>query len=188
MKYVQNITLLKNFAGVDTVGGVRVPAAFCGILGFRSSYGLVTNAGIVPVSTSLDAVGTYLFYSVWICKTRWFCCQMPKISFLVQHQMDRGEYVHMNVLSKMILLHHFIIDITYPRLQMSHNADTQFCMFFCLAMCFCLFVFVYFVFGISHSAQASATLIKAAHLIVADITLVSSNSLCDSNLSCRMVC
>ncbi|KAK4768464.1 hypothetical protein SAY87_003605 [Trapa incisa] len=45
--------------GVDTVGGIRVPSAFCGILGFRSSHGLVANAGFVPVSTSLDTIGWF---------------------------------------------------------------------------------------------------------------------------------
>ncbi|XP_021909346.1 outer envelope protein 64, chloroplastic [Carica papaya] len=43
--------------GVDTVGGVRVPSAYCGTIGFRSSYGAVSHAGIIPLSTSLDAVG-----------------------------------------------------------------------------------------------------------------------------------
>ncbi|PKI44190.1 hypothetical protein CRG98_035427, partial [Punica granatum] len=45
--------------GVDTIGGVRVPSAFCGILGFRSSHGLVANAGFIPVSPSLDTVGWF---------------------------------------------------------------------------------------------------------------------------------
>ncbi|KAH7549407.1 hypothetical protein JRO89_XS13G0026600 [Xanthoceras sorbifolium] len=45
--------------GVDTVGGVRVPAAFCGIMGFRSSHGAVSQMGIIPVATSLDTVGWF---------------------------------------------------------------------------------------------------------------------------------
>ncbi|XP_010549063.1 PREDICTED: outer envelope protein 64, chloroplastic [Tarenaya hassleriana] len=45
--------------GIDTVGGVRVPAGYCGILGFRSSHGVVSNAGIIPVASSLDAVGWF---------------------------------------------------------------------------------------------------------------------------------
>lgn len=43
--------------GIDTVGGVRVPAGFCGILGFRPSHGTVSHKGIIPVSSSLDTVG-----------------------------------------------------------------------------------------------------------------------------------
>ncbi|ESR64856.1 hypothetical protein CICLE_v10007714mg [Citrus x clementina] len=45
--------------GIDTVGGVRVPSAFCGILGFRPSYGAVSHMGIIPISTSLDTVGWF---------------------------------------------------------------------------------------------------------------------------------
>ncbi|KAH1049759.1 hypothetical protein GYH30_020329 [Glycine max] len=45
--------------GIDTVGGVRVPAGFCGILGFRPSHGAVSHLGIIPISTSLDTVGWF---------------------------------------------------------------------------------------------------------------------------------
>ncbi|CAN4086608.1 unnamed protein product [Withania somnifera] len=45
--------------GTDAVGGVRVPAAFCGVLGFRPSHGTVSHTGIIPVSASLDTVGWF---------------------------------------------------------------------------------------------------------------------------------
>ncbi|KAF5730307.1 putative amidase [Tripterygium wilfordii] len=45
--------------GIDTVGDVRVPAAFCGVIGFRPSYGAVSHVGILPVSESLDTVGWF---------------------------------------------------------------------------------------------------------------------------------
>ncbi|GLU12900.1 hypothetical protein SLE2022_295560 [Rubroshorea leprosula] len=45
--------------GVDTVGGVRVPAAFCGVIGFRPSHGAVSHTGIIPISTSLGTVGLF---------------------------------------------------------------------------------------------------------------------------------
>ncbi|KAI5562138.1 hypothetical protein BDE02_15G034300 [Populus trichocarpa] len=45
--------------GVDTVGGVRVPAGFCGIIGFRPSYGAISKIGVLPVSVSLDTVGWF---------------------------------------------------------------------------------------------------------------------------------
>eukprot|EP00250_Pteridium_aquilinum_P016937 c23376_g1_i1 orf=75-2048(+) len=51
---------LVDFAlGADSGGGVRIPAAYCGILGFRPSHGLVSCAGVVPVSQSLDTVGWF---------------------------------------------------------------------------------------------------------------------------------
>ncbi|KAL8153559.1 hypothetical protein V2J09_011319 [Rumex salicifolius] len=46
-------------AGVDTFGGVRLPAGFCSVIGFRSSHGSVSPSGIIPVSGSLDAVGCF---------------------------------------------------------------------------------------------------------------------------------
>ncbi|KAI5058256.1 hypothetical protein GOP47_0026426 [Adiantum capillus-veneris] len=51
---------LVDFAlGIDNGGDVRIPAAYCGILGFRPSHGIVSCAGAVPVSQSLDAVGWF---------------------------------------------------------------------------------------------------------------------------------
>ncbi|KAF8096704.1 hypothetical protein N665_0303s0028 [Sinapis alba] len=44
-------------AGIDTVGGVRVPAGYCGVFGFKSSHGFISNTWIIPVSSSLDSVG-----------------------------------------------------------------------------------------------------------------------------------
>ncbi|CAN1180338.1 Outer envelope protein 64, chloroplastic [Linum perenne] len=45
--------------GVDTVGGVRVPATFCGVIGYRPSYGALSNMGMFTVSPSLDTVGLF---------------------------------------------------------------------------------------------------------------------------------
>lgn len=45
--------------GTDAVGGVRVPAAYCGVLGFRPSHGTVPHTGIIPISASLDTVGWF---------------------------------------------------------------------------------------------------------------------------------
>ncbi|PSR84683.1 Outer envelope protein [Actinidia chinensis var. chinensis] len=45
--------------GVDTDGGVRVPAGYCGVIGFRPSHGAVSHMGIIPVSSSLDTVGWF---------------------------------------------------------------------------------------------------------------------------------
>ncbi|HEU5025407.1 MAG TPA: amidase [Spirillospora sp.] len=43
--------------GTDTGGSVRIPAAFCGIAGFKPAYGAVPTEGVFPLSVSFDHVG-----------------------------------------------------------------------------------------------------------------------------------
>ncbi|MBV6700624.1 amidase [Kitasatospora aureofaciens] len=45
--------------GTQTVGSVIRPAAYCGVVGFRPTYGRIPMAGVIPNAPSLDTLGVF---------------------------------------------------------------------------------------------------------------------------------
>ncbi|HET9853579.1 MAG TPA: amidase [Methylomirabilota bacterium] len=45
--------------GTQTVGSVLRPAAYCGVVGFKGTHGLISTEGVVPLAWSLDHVGVF---------------------------------------------------------------------------------------------------------------------------------
>jgi Asp-tRNA(Asn)/Glu-tRNA(Gln) amidotransferase A subunit family amidase len=43
--------------GTDTGGSIRIPAAYCGAIGFKPSFGLLSTEGITPLAPTLDHAG-----------------------------------------------------------------------------------------------------------------------------------
>jgi aspartyl-tRNA(Asn)/glutamyl-tRNA(Gln) amidotransferase subunit A len=49
--------IIDGAVGTDTAGSVRIPAACCGVVGLKTTEGLVSREGVLPLAPSFDTVG-----------------------------------------------------------------------------------------------------------------------------------
>ena len=52
--------------GTQTIGSVIRPAAFCGVVGYKPSYGRISTAGVIPLAESFDTVGLLASNVSWV--------------------------------------------------------------------------------------------------------------------------
>jgi aspartyl-tRNA(Asn)/glutamyl-tRNA(Gln) amidotransferase subunit A len=58
--------------GTDTGGSCRIPAAFCGVVGYKPTQRRVPRDGVLPLSTTLDSIGP-LARTVACCAPKMLC-------------------------------------------------------------------------------------------------------------------
>lgn len=119
--------------GTDTGGSIRIPAAYCGIVGLKPSYGLVPLEGVFPLSHSLDHAGP-LARSVEDVAILLACLAaqaMPlvaspeplRIGIVAGHfsQTDLGRAVSAHVHSHLLALDAQLVDVVCPGLDRANE-------------------------------------------------------------------
>ncbi|GMY20041.1 amidase 1-like [Fagus crenata] len=77
--------------GTDTGASVRVPASYCGILGFRPSHDVISTAGVIPMSQSFDTVGWFARDPVILNRAGRVLLQLPYVDPVKPSQIIIAE-------------------------------------------------------------------------------------------------
>ncbi len=72
--------------GTDTGGSVRLPAALCGVVGLKPSWGLVQLTGVAPLAPSLDTLGIFAPDLATAMRALAVVAGRPDLAELSQHQ------------------------------------------------------------------------------------------------------
>ena len=103
--------------GTDTGGSIRQPAAYCGLVGLKPTYGLVSRFGAIANTSSLDQVGV-------ITRDVWDCALV--LNAIAGYDPQDGTSVKIDVPDYTADLSGDIkgLRIAYPREYFQNNTDT----------------------------------------------------------------
>ena len=134
----------------DTEGSIRVPAAYCGIAGFRPTTGLYSTRGCVPISPLFDQVGPHaravedlaLFDSVvandpaplattslrgarfGVVRDYWFSDLDPEVERLTENALDRLRHAGASIVELELPGLEALIDLTTDQVQ-NHDVRVE---------------------------------------------------------------
>jgi amidase len=77
--------------GGDQGGSIRMPASWCGIVGFKPTHGLVPYTGIFPIEMTLDHVGPMtqtVFDCAQLLEVPWYKLLVPVTDLNTLHLGD----------------------------------------------------------------------------------------------------
>ncbi|KAG6702094.1 hypothetical protein I3842_07G016800 [Carya illinoinensis] len=86
-----DFALVLSIIGTDTGGSVRVPASYCGILGFRPSHDAISTAGVTPMAQSFDTVGWFARNPVILNKVGQVLLNLPDVDPISPTQIIIAE-------------------------------------------------------------------------------------------------
>jgi aspartyl-tRNA(Asn)/glutamyl-tRNA(Gln) amidotransferase subunit A len=81
--------------GTDTGGSIRIPAALCGLTGYKPTASAVSRDGILPLSTTLDTVGI-------IAHTVSDCARLFDVLRTDEAEVRRARYTRLGVIDNLV--------------------------------------------------------------------------------------